>query len=522
MDTIVQFDPTVNLGIVRLAQLAKPSEESQLMASYSEQIQYAEGLVGRCANPHSQRSGNGNLDILFRDIIELIEKDGQIHSGNKVIAASIALLEHNTLNPAKGKFLLRFVAASDRESRYLINRIYLPESQNIGFRVAQAGRPGRIEKISQNDTPLPVSSERKQAVLCCLSEGFVQIQTQRKCIVALAEGLPWFHILLPTVVDIQMYWVEPDRRVNDTPTLRRVVSTAGGSSPAVVYPNPAVYRQGDPGFFDRLLCCATSAENVKETLFKERHLACPLRDKNNFAIIVLDINFGSDWPKATKETDVVNLLVICQKTLNEVLSTMSGTFPQLAIQKQFPERQHRFIFHRLLLVDLRQVCKRIQASTLSDIRTAPDSSQVHQQILKAILTAFHPAESEQGYFDRWSGCKDAVRLDLMDTIVQFDPTVNLGIRSARTISKAFREIVQLSEESVTVKHPIFQYFYRWITVCSRLLESSEAVRNDPAMQEGVSSQAYLTPTAGVATDGIPFRADPVPYKKKGKSKKGPS
>ncbi|OWA51195.1 hypothetical protein BV898_15688 [Hypsibius exemplaris] len=363
-------------------------------------------------------SGGGNLDSLFRDIIELIEKDGQIHSGNKVIAASIALLEHNTLNPAKGKFLLRFVAASDRESRYLINRIYLPESQNIGFRVAQAGRPGRIEKISQNDTPLPVSSERKQAVLCCLSEGFVQIQTQRKCIVALAEGLPWFHILSPSIVDIQMYWVEPDVRVNDTPTLRKVVSTAGGSSPAVVYPNPAVYRQGDPGFFDRLLCCATSAENVKETLFKE--------------------SFGSDWPKATKETDVVNLLVICQKTLNEVLSTMSGTFPQLAIQKQFPERQHRFIFHRLLLVDLRQVCKRIQASTLSDIRTAPDSSQVHQQILKAILTAFHPAESEQGYFDRWSGCKDAVRLDLMDTIVQFDPTVNLGIRSARTISKAFR------------------------------------------------------------------------------------
>ena len=87
---------------------------------------------------------------------------------------------------------------------------------------------------------------------------------------------------------------------------------------------------------------------------------------------------------------------------------------------------------------MQNVCLRVEASTLSDIRTILNPSAVHTQIFKAILTAFHPSESMQGQFDRWLDCKDFIRLDLMEAIAKFDPTASLKSSSARTTLNVFR------------------------------------------------------------------------------------
>ena len=103
----------------------------------------------------------------------------------------------------------------------------------------------------------------------CFSDGFQLIENQKRLIAALAEGLPWFHRFVPSILEIQMYIVEPGEPNAAMPGLRKVVSTVGNGS-TVMWANPVICQQGDPEFYDRLMTSAVSAENVKEIVYEHK------------------------------------------------------------------------------------------------------------------------------------------------------------------------------------------------------------------------------------------------------------
>ncbi|GAV03259.1 hypothetical protein RvY_13708-2 [Ramazzottius varieornatus] len=282
----------------------------------------------------------------------------------------------------------------------------------------------------------PEETEFHESVLRAYCKGFLQLDLRRRTAEALTVGLPWFGKRLPLIVDVQLYFVEPDEE-QESPCLRKVASSMGTGA-TIVHPRPPACRKTDPGFNQRLVTCTVTAESVKEKVHNEKHLTTAIRDPENFSAVVLDITFGRTWPEGEVEKDLVNLLAVCQQTYDEMHKAEDPEEPiaKLIIEKEMPHLQHRFIFGRLLLTECRQICSQVPATILAEVRAIFKPTMIHLKVLRAILTSLYPVESEKGDFEDWNKCKDCVRLELLRLISEYDPTSLLTETTYQTIYNA--------------------------------------------------------------------------------------
>ena len=99
-------------------------------------------------------------------------------------------------------------------------------------------------------------------------DGFLQLDLRRRNAEALAVGLPWFGKRVALIVDVELYFVEPDEE-QECPCLRKAASSVGGGA-SLLHPRSPVCRKSDPGFNERLVTCAVTAESVKEKVHNEQ------------------------------------------------------------------------------------------------------------------------------------------------------------------------------------------------------------------------------------------------------------
>lgn len=167
------------------------------------------------------------------------------------------------------------------------------------------------------------------------------------------------------------------------------------------------------------------------------------------------------------------------------------------IDRRLPEWQHLFVFGRLLLSTyFRPLLESVEASVLSDIRTTSTPTNLHQIIAKAVLTVFYTAQSEAGAFDEWIGCKNNVRVELVQSMIDLDPTVEFPPQKYHKLREqmtgnfswtgtSFSVVAtavllctvpqNVNEEDAAAAHPLFRYFHQWLITVSFLMETASRI-----------------------------------------------
>ena len=79
--------------------------------------------------PFYGNHGNPCIDVIF-------SQDAEAHGNSKLISAYIAMLERNEIAPARGEYLLRYVAATPDAAPYVLGKALFNDMRGIRYDLA--------------------------------------------------------------------------------------------------------------------------------------------------------------------------------------------------------------------------------------------------------------------------------------------------------------------------------------------------------------------------------------------------
>ena len=500
---------------------------------------------------HAAKSSAGIVNGVYNATFQALFKDAAAHGREKVISASIALLENN-FHPEKqhrGATLLRYVAATPNDVPFVLKKCLYRDMRSISFTVVDSGKPIHVAKVhnhpgvhlwnpARKETGangslivLPLKDHEKrvtgvlsvdtlddpmeksvfitheisfyQGVAKALSLAMQFVDVRSKTVRIADSALSWIHRRTRSVQTSNFYLVEPGAHPADGLVLRRMFTIDHNRKRAFFSDAPRMNRK-DNLFRDYLFKCVESSETITADAYGEHHLAFPMRDRDGVAIAVVDISIGDVKVLPTHEmNEIQKMLRLLAVAHREVADEVAGRQKNIVLEvEQHDDLRIEIMFDRLMLTDLRENVSRLDARAFAELKSYKDPPKLVHDILKTVLGIFSIEEEEK--LDNWPTCKQFINNDLVRLITQYDPTAagSFGTVDGKKLSESLEGITHgsVSKQGSLPAH----YLFNWAFVCLSLIEHTAKMKlNVRLKQSQGTTQGTKSPseesTASVST-----------------------
>uniref|UniRef100_A0A8B9G9N7 EF-hand calcium binding domain 5 n=1 Tax=Amazona collaria TaxID=241587 RepID=A0A8B9G9N7_9PSIT len=409
-------------------------------------------------------TSGGSIEPVYKAVFKALSQDAEAHGDNKKISAYIALLEENQLTPEQGQILLRYVACTANDAPYVLNQTLHRDMKGVSFAAVEEGKPIHVPRVQlhgnihfwNHDRPV---EERKgsflvlplhdahwrvfgilgldtlwdqcetaifltheisfyQGVSYAFSKAYHHICTLENVLQMTGNALDWLYTRAPSIHSVTMYLVEPGKDKNYT--LRKMISI-DNTGQKEIHSSPVLRKENL--LRDYLYKCIDSSGVIHTSVYRENHIAVPLRDLSGQALGLFDINIGHNQKLPPHEhKDLQKMLKISQAAFSEILKTaLEETEPTYVLEHEANLRHAGILFHWCMLQDLRECVWKLSAESFADIKSHVEPPALVHSIVKAVLLLFHPDWKGLEETENWSQCK-LVRHQNVETLISLLPS----------------------------------------------------------------------------------------------------
>ncbi|XP_071431380.1 EF-hand calcium-binding domain-containing protein 5 isoform X2 [Pithys albifrons albifrons] len=461
-------------------------------------------------------SSGASMESVYRAVLRAISQDAEAHGGNKKISAYIALLEENQLCPERGQLLLRYVACTADDAPHVLNQVLYRDMKGISFAAVDEGRPIHVPKVQlhgnihfwNRDRPveeregsllvLPLHDahwrvfgilgldtlrdQREktifltheiifyQGVSHAFSKAHHRICTREDVLQVAVTALDWLYPRTPGIHSVTLYLVEPGK---DKALCKMITTDNKGQKE--IHSSPVLLLREENLLRDYLFKCTESSGVAVAPVRGEQHVAVPLQDLSGQALGVFDISIGHHKKLPPQEhKELQKMLKVAQAACLEILQRpLEETQPTHVLEAELVAntRPGLFLFHRLMLQDLRECVWKLDAESLAVITSRAEPPALVQHILKAVLLLLHPDWKGSEQTENWSQCKLKLDDHLIQEIYFFDPTA----ASVQIEAELLDCITGVPGAAVwQLGCAPAQYLFHWAHTCLALAETTRS------------------------------------------------
>ncbi|XP_062478394.1 EF-hand calcium-binding domain-containing protein 5 isoform X1 [Pezoporus occidentalis] len=477
-------------------------------------------------------TSGGSIEPVYKAVFEALSQDAEAHGDNKKISAYIALLEENQLTPEEDQILLHYVACTADDAPYVLNQTLQRDMKGVSFAAVEEGKPIHVPRVQlhanihfwNHDRPV---EERKgsflilplhdahwrvfgilgldtlrdqcetaifltheisfcQGVSYAFSKAYHHICTLENVLQMTGTALDWLYTRAPSIHTVTMYLVEPGKDKAQNYTLRKMISI-DNTGQKEIHSSPVLLRKENL-IRDYLYKCIDSSGVIHTSVYREYHIAVPLRDLSGQALGLFDINIGHNQKLPHHEhKDLQKMLKISQAAFSEILKTaLEETEPTYVLEPEHEAnlRHAGILFHWCMLQDLRKCVWKLSAESFGDIKSYVEPPALVHSIVKAVLLLFHPDWKGSEETENWSQCKLKLDDSLIQEIYCFDPTAASVQIQAELLLDCIAGVSRAAvwEQGST---PI-EYLYHWVHTCLVLAGSTRSLYS--------KKKTFLTPS----------------------------
>ncbi|XP_058856713.1 EF-hand calcium-binding domain-containing protein 5-like isoform X3 [Acipenser ruthenus] len=491
-------------------------------------------------------TGGASLEPVYRAVFQTLHRDAEAHGNNKLISASIALLEGNER--------LRYTACTAEDAPYVLNKELTRDmAKGVSFTAVDDGKPVHVPRVRLHGNvqfwnTLRPDEERKGSFVavplrdpCGRAIGVLGVDTLREpqerniflrheidfyqgvgnmfslafqhvlslknilCIVDSATS--WLYSRAPSVRSVTTYLMEPAGETGSDYTLRKMMVLDSQTGRSRLLSSPASLRRRDHLFRDYLFKCCDSSEALSCVAYGEQRVAVPLRDPGGRALGVVDLSCGQQGALRPHERrDLQGMVRMVQAACCQLLRETSGLArPSRLLEAEGAGGEERvaLLFLRFMLEDLRGCVRRLDHQSFAELKSYKDPPPVVHQVLRAVLLMLHPHGEETPEIDRWSQCRLKVNSDLVRKVLHFDPTA----RSVQVEREDLEACLAGIPRGEVWKHGSLpaEHLYNWVSVCLSLLEQAEKLRQsrEPAPSNSDTLQKDPPPRQATGRNLMP-------------------
>ncbi|XP_067328281.1 EF-hand calcium-binding domain-containing protein 5 [Anolis sagrei] len=483
----------------------------------------------------------GCMEPVYQALFKTLSRDADAHGKSKRISASVALLEYNLINPARGDILLRYVACTEDDAPYVLNQALFMDMKGISFAAALQDKPihvprvqlhGNIQFWNHDRLPkermgsflvLPLEDVRRrvfgvlgldtlrdksdqtifvpheirfyQGAANTFSTAYHHIRTQDCLKQVIISAVGWISNQTTRLQSITTYFMEPGENRMQDYTLRKVM-TSDLREKSELHPSPApVVNRKDDFFSGFLFRCVDCSMVVMASTCEEHHVAYPLRDPEGRAIAVFDVNLGR-WPKlpSCEHKDLQKMLKMVQAATYEILKEDAGDLePYYILEAEYVGdwRRGGVLFYRFMLQDLQNCIWNLDPwDSFGDIRCFEQPPPLVHTILKCVLLVLYPQWASTEAVENWECCIQKLDGELIENICYFDPTAAY----VETRPEVIYTCLQGTHRYAVWRFgsaPL-EYLYNWIQACLALIEMAKKLQCQTSTALP-SSSVLLTP-----------------------------
>ncbi|XP_063147156.1 EF-hand calcium-binding domain-containing protein 5 [Candoia aspera] len=490
---------------------------------------------------HVAKTSGGCMEPVYQEVFKALSRDTDAHGDKKKVSAYIALLEYNVIAPERGDILLRYVACTEDDAPYVLNQILFMDMQGVSFAAALDDKPIHVPRVQLHGNihfwnsdrskteqkgsflVLPLEDVRRrvfgvlgldtlqdrnektifvpheirfyQGIAHSFSKAYHYIRTQQSLLQVIITAVGWLSGHAPGLQNIAAYFMEPgENRVQDYILRKVMASDLKGELKVNAPPAPTLTRKEDI-FRDYLFKCVDCALVVTERIYREHHVAVPLRNPTGEAVVVLDLNLGHRQqlsPCAHK--DLQKMLKMMQAATEEILKEDSGDLePYYVLEAEYVGdwRRGGILFYRFMLQDLQSCIWNLDPwASFGDIRSLERPPALVHTVLKCALLVLYPQWAGTEEVEDWNCCVQKLDGELIENICYFDPTASyVEVRPEvlyRCLQGTPRRAVWRFGSA-----PL-EYLYNWTRVCLLLIEKAKKLQHHDSVAGSFS--ALLTPS----------------------------
>ncbi|XP_010013265.1 PREDICTED: EF-hand calcium-binding domain-containing protein 5, partial [Nestor notabilis] len=459
-------------------------------------------------------TSGASIEPVYKAVFKALSQDAEAHGDNKKISAYIALLEENQLTPEQGQILLHYVACTADDAPYVLNQRLYRDMKGVSFAAVEEGKPIHVPRVQLHgnihfwnyDRPaeerkgsflvLPLHDARwrvfgilgldtlrdqcetttflaheisfYQGVSYAFSKAYHHICTLENVLHMTGTALDWLYPRAPSIHTVTMYLVEPGKDKAWNYTLRKMTSI-DNTGQKEIHSSPVLLRKENL-LRDYLFKCIDSSGVIHTSVYREYHIAVPLRDLSGQALGLFDINIGHDQKLPPHEhKDLQKMLKIVQAACSEILKmALDETEPTYALEAEHEAnlRHAGILFHWFMLQDLRECVWKLNAESFADIKSYVEPPALVHSIVKAVLVLFHPDWKGSEETENWSQCKLKLDDNLIQEIYCFDPTA----ASVQVQAELLLDCIAGVSRAAVWEHSSapMEYLYHWVQTCLAL------------------------------------------------------
>ncbi|XP_072164460.1 EF-hand calcium-binding domain-containing protein 5-like isoform X2 [Diadema setosum] len=493
--------------------------------SYEERIRGQARKKWLASIIQSAETSAGSMQPVYKCVFNSLYKDADQHGRGKRISANIALLERNDISLTRGPTCLRYVAATPDDAGFMLNKVLFRDMKGISFASIDSGKPIHVPRVQNHGNimfwnperadedrqgsflVIPLKDFRKrvfglmgidtlndphdksifitheisffQGVAKAFATAYQYVDVRRKTLRIAESAVSWIHRRSPHVLEINVFMVEPDDKIDDF-VLRKMITTDRKGT-ITVHDRPPRLERKENLFRDYLFKCVDNSETVTADAYGQRHLAFPLRDTEGRCVALVDLSIGDLKQLPGHENkEVQRMLKLLQAAHKEVSNESAGADKNIVLEAEKGSEESRIdiMFDRIMLTDLRDTVSKLNAQAFAELKSYKDPPKVIHNILVSVLALFYREKYEEGELDSWNMCKQFVGPDLIKKIEEFDPTAENIAGIVDMISSRLKDV----PHGAVAKHGSLpaQNLYNWAFVCLSLLEhTSKMNKNNP-------------------------------------------
>ncbi|KAM8990965.1 EF-hand calcium-binding domain-containing protein 5 isoform 2-T6 [Ara ararauna] len=414
-------------------------------------------------------TSGGSIEPIYKAVFKALSQDAEAHGDNKKISAYIALLEENQLTPEQGQILLRYVACTADDAPYVLNQTLHRDMKGVSFVAVEEGKPIHVQRVQVHGNihfwnhNRPVEERKGSFLVLPLHDahwrvfgilGLDTLRDQCEKTIFLTHEISFYQA--------QNY------------TLRKMISI-DNTGQKEIHSSPVLLRKENL-LRDYLYKCIDSSGVIHTSVYREYHIAVPLRDLSGQALGLFDINIGHNQKLPPPEhKDLQKMLKISQAAFSEILKTaLEETEPTYVLEPEHEAnlRHAGILFHWCMLQDLRECVCKLSAESFADIKSHVEPPALVHSIVKAVLLLFHPDWKGSEEIENWSQCKLKLDDNLIQEIYCFDPTAE----SVQVQAELLLDCIAGVSRAAVWEHgsaPI-EYLYHWVQTCLALAGSTRS------------------------------------------------
>ncbi|XP_033627840.1 EF-hand calcium-binding domain-containing protein 5-like isoform X1 [Asterias rubens] len=483
----------------------------------------------------SAHTSGASLQPVYKCVFNSLYKDAEQHGRGKRISANISMLERNDSYPTRGPTCLRYVASTPDDAHFMLTKVLYRDQKGISFTSIDSGKPIHVPRVQNHGNimfwnpersdekfkklsvdeydptrdrqgsfiVIPLKDHRKrvfgvmgidtlndpqeksifitheisffQGVAKSFSAAHQYVDIRKKTLRITESALAWIHRRSPSVLEINVYIVEPDEQIEDI-VLRRMMTTDRNGN-ITVHENPSRLERKENLFRDYLFKCVDNSDTVTADAYGQRHTAFPLRDPDGRAVALIDLSIGDLKQLAGHENkEVQRMLKLLQAAHREVSMESEGGDRTIVLEAEKGSEESRIdiMFDRIMLTDLRETVGKLNTRAFAELKSYKDPPKVIHDILVSVLTLFFQDKSDEGELESWNTCKQYVNQELIRKIEEFDPTASEAVGAVSKIASRLKDV----PHGAVAKHGSLpaQNLYNWAFVCLSLLEHTSKMQ----------------------------------------------